>query len=232
MAFAQVRARKHSGSQTKINRIVIHCTVSPTSRGWARKIANYFQSPSAGGSAHYVVDAGEIVQCLPDDIVAWHAPPNTGSIGVELCDWQKGKASRWQDDDHQSMLRLAAPLVRSLAERHDVPLVWLSPAELRAGKRGICGHVDISRAWGQTDHGDPHMGGPFPTSQFMSMIKNVDGDDMPTPKEFWNHETKVPFGRKDNPEWQIDSILADLANTSRKTLATLERLVDLMEAKK
>ena len=65
----------------------------------------------------------------------------------------------------------------------------------------------------------------------MSMIKNVDGDDMPTPKEFWNHETKVPFGRKDNPEWQIDSILADLANTSRKTLEAMEKLVTLMESK-
>ena len=177
MAYQYIKARKHSGAQKRIDRIVIHCTVSPTGRGWARKIANYFQSPSAGGSAHYVVDAGEIVQCLPDDVIAWHAPPNSGSIGIELCDWQKGKASRWQDDEHQSMLRLAAPLVRRLAEKYDVPLVWISPAGLKAGHRGICGHVDVSRAWGQTDHGDPNMGGLFPKIQFMNMIGDA-GDEL------------------------------------------------------
>jgi N-acetylmuramoyl-L-alanine amidase len=226
-----IRAAHHSGTQSRINRIVIHCTVSPCAPGWANKIAKYFQSPSSGGSAHYVVDPEEIVQCLPDNVIAWHAPPNTGSVGIELCDWQKGDPKRWNDSNHQNMLRLAAPLVRSLANKYDIPLKWLTVAELRAGHRGICGHVDVSRAWGKTDHGDPHMAGPFPTSAFMSMVKNGDDDDMPSPKDFWNHETKVAFGTKENPEWQIDSILADIANSQRKIIAAVEKLTAALESR-
>lgn len=227
-----IKAAKHGGTQYQINRIVIHCTVSPTGRGWARKIANYFQSANAGGSAHYVVDAYEIVKTLPESTVAYHAPPNTGSIGVELCDWQKGKPSRWEDAEHVAMLTLAAPLVRDIAEQHDIPLVWLSPADLRAGKRGVCGHVDVSRAWGRTDHGDPHMGGPFPTNKFMDMIKNG-VDDVPTTKEIWDHEIKVPWGTKENPAWQADSLLVEMNKKVReheKDLAEIKAMLkELLE---
>lgn len=222
-----IRARNHSGTQSKINRIVIHCTVSPCAPGWARKIANYFQSPAAGGSAHYVVDPSEIIQCLPDNLIAWHAPPNTGSIGIELCDWQKGNPKRWDDSDHREMLERAAPLVRALANKYDIPLKWLSVSELRRGHRGICGHVDISRAWGKTDHGDPHMAGPFPTGRFMQMVKNGD-DDMPTPKELWDHEIKVPWGSKDNPSWQADSLLVEVNKTTRKLAADMKDIKNLL----
>ena len=33
------------------------------------------------------------------------------------------------------MLGLAGPAIRECADRHDVPLVWLSVADLKAGKR-------------------------------------------------------------------------------------------------
>lgn len=209
MGYQMIRAAHHSGTQSNVSRIVIHCTVSPCAPGWAVKIANYFKSSSSGGSAHYVVDPDTIVQCLPENVIAWHAPPNTNSIGVELCDWQKGNASRWDDENHSAMLRKAAPLVKAISERHDIPLVWLTPADLKAGKRGICGHVDVSNAWHQSDHGDPHMGGRFPIERFLKMIKNGD-DDMPTPKELWDHEIKVPWGSKDNPSWQADSLLVEV----------------------
>src|SRR5690349_19390522 len=110
-----VQAAKHGSSQNKVNRIVIHATVSPCVRGGATAVARYFQSAGAGGSAHYVVDPGEVVSCVKETVVAYHAPPNTGSIGIELCDPQKGPDSRWDDEDHQEMLRLAADLVRRVA---------------------------------------------------------------------------------------------------------------------
>ncbi|MFF4417472.1 N-acetylmuramoyl-L-alanine amidase [Streptosporangium sp. NPDC001559] len=164
-----VQAAKHGGGQTSVSRIVIHATVSPCVEGGAKAVARYFQSSSAGGSAHYIVDPGEVVAAVRETTVAYHAPPNTGSIGVELCDPQKGPASRWADDDHQEMLRRAAVLVRQVAARWDVPLRRLSVAEVRAGKRGICGHVDVSAAFKQTDHSDP--GSSFPWDEFMAMVR-------------------------------------------------------------
>lgn len=232
MSYPLIMAAHSSGMQSDINRIVIHCTVSPCAPGWARKIANYFHGAGSGGSAHYVVDPGEIIQCLPEKVIAWHAPPNTGSIGIELCDWQKGKASRWSDDDHENMLRRAAPLVGAIAKRYGIPLVWLTPADLRNGKRGICGHVDVSNAWHQSDHGDPEMAGPFPRKHFLDLIKGHSEDDMPTAKELWNHEIDVPFGTKENPQHQADSLLVDanvrIRNLERDIVQIKEMLSTLL----
>lgn len=164
-----VQAAKHGGSQTTVARIVIHATVSPCKRGGARSVAAYFQSAGAGGSAHYIVDPGETVACVREETVAYHSPPNTGSIGVELCDPQKGPSARWADDDHEAMLLRAALLVREIASRWDVPLTRLTVAQVKAGKHGICGHVDVSNAFHQTDHSDP--GSAFPWDHFMRLVR-------------------------------------------------------------
>ena len=151
---------KSSGAGNKpINRIVLHGTVSPAVKGGARNIAAYFRSSSAGGSAHYIVDPGEVVQSAYDDVIAWHAPPNRNSIGVEFCDPVGGPngalpLSRWDDAAHRAELKLGARLVAELCLAYNVPPVMLTPAQLRAGKRGICEHDDVSDAWHQSSHGD------------------------------------------------------------------------------
>lgn len=174
-----VPAAKHGGSQSSVVRIVIHGTVSPCVEGGAGNVARYFQSKSAGGSAHYIVDPGETVAAVRENVVAYHAPPNTSTIGVELCDPQAGPSSRWDDDNHQRMLQRAAVLVRQIAARWDVPLRRLSVADVRAGKRGICGHVDVSHAFGQTDHSDP--GAAFPWDEFMHLLNNAEGEPLAKP---------------------------------------------------
>src|SRR5690349_17271161 len=79
-------AHTSEGDNRPINRIVIHSTVSPCEPGGARKIAAYFRGRGSGGSAHYVVDPGEVVQVVYDGVIAWHAPPNAHSLGIEMCD--------------------------------------------------------------------------------------------------------------------------------------------------
>jgi hypothetical protein len=153
-----------------------------------------------------VVDPGEIVSCLRENVVGYHAPPNTGSVGIELCDPQKGPESRWDDEDHRGMLRLAADLVRRVAARWDVPLRRLTVADLKAGRRGICGHVDVSRAFGQTDHTDPGSG--FPWGEFMHV---VNGDDpSPTPKPQPNPTEdavkKLPTLRQGDKGWDVKTM--------------------------
>lgn len=208
---AFVQAAHHGGSQSSVNRIVIHATVSPCVRGGAKSVANYFATTTRAASAHYVVDPGVVVQCLTERTIGYHAPPNTGSIGIELCDPQTGAASRWQDANHQAMLEVAARLTKQVAQRWSVPLVKLSAADLKAGKRGVCGHVDVSNAFGLTDHSDPGTG--FPWAQFMDLVKGED-DDMPTVKDIWHTDgiLKAPPSRatKDNPEWRADSYLLEI----------------------
>lgn len=225
MAYPYIPTGYHGGAQSAVSRIVIHGTVSPTVKGGARAVARYFQSPSAGGSAHYVVDPGEIVQCVKEGTVAYHAPPNTGSIGIELCDPQKGSAARWSDTDHEAMLQLAAKLTREIAARWKIPLKWLTVADLKAGKRGICGHMDVAEAWHQTDHGDPGSG--FPWTHFMNLVNQE--DDMPEPKDLWNWDgiAAPPWvAEQGNQNWTPASYLhwqyRNLANANAKLDAILK----------
>jgi hypothetical protein len=177
VTYPFVQARQHGGTQSTVKRLVIHGTVTPCGSGWARRVASDFHTTTRDASAHYVVDPGEIVQCLSESTVGYHAPPNTGSLGFELCDPQKGSSARWHDANHEAMLRRAAGLVRARAKHWGIPLVKLSAADLRAGKRGICGHADVTAAWHLTDHTDPGTG--FPWAHFMDLVKGQEEDDMP-----------------------------------------------------
>lgn len=157
------------GSNMPVRRIVMHSTVSPCERGGARAVARYFATTTRPSSAHYVVDPGEVVQCVGDSRVAYHAPPNAGSIGVELCDYpSKQSAARWEGENHKAMLRRAARLVAQLCLAYDVPPYYVGWVGARAGRHGITTHWNISRAFRQTDHWDP---GKWPRRRFMRMVR-------------------------------------------------------------
>src|SRR5262245_49151223 len=159
-----------SGTANKpISRVVIHCTVSPCEVGGAKNICAYFRSPGSSGSAHYIVDPGMSVQSAYDSVICWHAPPNTHSIGIELCDPMKGSGARWDDAEHRKMLQRAADLTAGLCLAYDVPIRKIGPKGLRAGHDGICGHVDVSAAWYQSSHYDP--GTAFPWPRFMALVR-------------------------------------------------------------
>jgi hypothetical protein len=178
-----------------VNRIVIHATVSPCVPGGARSIGAYFRSAAAGGSAQYIVDPEETVQAAWDNVICWGAPPNQHSLHVELCDPQTGPGSRWKDTAHTAMLLQAAHLVAGLGAAYDVPLRKIGPADLIAGRRGICGHVDVSNAWRETDHTDP--GPDFPWDDFMKLVHVSGGIPAPpppptTPSHGGNHRHQTP----------------------------------------
>jgi len=205
-----------SGEHNKpIHRIVVHCTVSPCVAGGARATAAYFRTEKAGGSAHYVVDPGEVVQAVYDSWIAWHAPPNPNSLGVELCDdlknpaWDKANAHRWEDDDHSATLRRGARLVAELCLAYGVPAVRLTTADVKAGKRGICGHVDVSRAFGESSHWDP--GAAFPWDRFMGLVqgevKNLKGGS--------NHLT-VPLPRRGGKTPNVTAALSATTDKARR----------------
>lgn len=172
------------GTQTTVDLIVVHATVSACVPGGARGNAHYFQGSSAsgvGGAAHYVSDPAEIIGCVDETRVAHHAPPNTGSIGVELTDWQgggpEGDVNLWADQPHKDMMGLAGPLVRDIAERWNIAIEWRTTDDLKAGRRnGITGHFCVSAAYHKTNHTDP--GKYFPVDTFMALVR---GDMIHTP---------------------------------------------------
>lgn len=169
-------ANDHPLENLPLTRIVIHCTVSPCVAGGRYTIAKIFNNPAGRtASAHYIVDPEAAVQDVGDSKVAEHAPPNPHSIGIELCDplisqaWDKAHAGRWNDALHQSMLHRAARITARLALAYGVPIHKLTVAELKAGKHGICGHVDVSNAFHETTHWDP--GPAFPWVEFLDRVQ-------------------------------------------------------------
>lgn len=178
--------RSSRGSNRPIRRIVIHSTVSPCERGGARRIAAYFRSSKAGGSAHYVVDPGEVVQSAYDSVIAWHAPPNPGTLGIEMCDIpgpvpndKPGTAAfkalkrawRWRRPEQKEMLRRTAVLTAQLCLAEGIPPRFLNATRLRKLGRnaeGITTHNVTSTVFRQSTHWDP---GFWPKRRFMKMVR-------------------------------------------------------------
>lgn len=162
-------ASNHGGPVNKpIDRIVIHETQSPCAPGAARGVARYFRETTRDASAHYVVDPGEVVQVVYDSVVAYHAPPNAHSIGVELCGYSTQDKRRWATPERVAMRRRAERLVAELCLAYGIPPWFRTAKQLRAGKRGVTTHAQVSAAWGQTSHWDP---GAWPRLVFMRGVR-------------------------------------------------------------
>lgn len=168
--------RVSRGTNLPVDRIVIHSTAPPgvpypraSAAGQARSTAEYFASSSAGGSAHRVVDVATSLVCVPDEAIAWHAPPNPRSVGIEICSQPSYTREQWLSPTVWPAVARAATATLEIAARHNVPLRRIGPAELRAGERGVTGHVDVSTTWRQSDHWDP--GPNFPWPEFMTLLQ-------------------------------------------------------------
>ncbi len=175
----------HSGKGNKpVRRVVVHSAVMPCEPGRARQLGNMNRLGSTGGSWHYSTDPAETFQCSWDSYVCWHAPPNLHSLGIEMADhpaprpdtrvkrllWNLRRSWRWAGKNHRRMLQRTAQLTAELVVLHDLPAVWLSPRKLRAGHKGVTGHAQVSRAWGQSSHWDP---GWWPRRRFMRKVRRI-----------------------------------------------------------
>lgn len=154
-----IPARWHGGRQTP-TLIVTHSTVGPTKAGSARGVARFFATEENKTSAHYCVDAVEVVQCVGDHTIAYHCGYNYNSLAIEMCDYpvlasmthwllpkrkrtgkrivvahRKINPLRWLSSDHRRMLLRAAQLTGDLCLAYDIPARYLTDDQLRAWDR-------------------------------------------------------------------------------------------------
>src|SRR5436190_2398673 len=145
-----------------IDLIVIHTMEMDEKGDTAESCAHWFQNPAAQVSAHYCVDSDSIVQCVRDQDVAWHAPgANFNGVGIEHAGRAKQTGRDWGDDYSTAMLERSAGLTASLCKKYKIPVTWLQPADLLAGKRGITSHNNVSKAFKRGTHWDPGEGFPI-----------------------------------------------------------------------
>lgn len=100
------------GTKLRPTSVTVHNTANPNST--ARNNRDYFSNhPNARASSHYVVDDIEIIRCIPEDEVSWHAGAvaNSSSISLEVCEFTD--PLRQQRTNEQ-----AASLVADILKRH------------------------------------------------------------------------------------------------------------------
>ena len=96
-----------------IKNIVVHWVGNAGSSAMANR--NYFESlkeKKSFASSHYIVGLnGEVIQCIPEDEIAYHANnANSYSIGIEVChpDW----IGKFSDVTYKRLIGLLADLCK------------------------------------------------------------------------------------------------------------------------
>jgi N-acetyl-anhydromuramyl-L-alanine amidase AmpD len=169
-----IQARNYTPAQRrKISVVVMHSAEAPEKPGKAADVANWFagdQAPKA--SAHYVVDAGEVVQCVREQDVAWAAPgANSQGIQIELVGYARQTAEDWADTYSAAMLEKASRLVAVICVRYGIPVMALDALALFKGQSGITTHAAVTEAFGRSTHTDPGKG--FPMAAFVSRVAEI-----------------------------------------------------------
>lgn len=149
--------------------IVIHDTGNPSSTRYGEASYAHTRSLSGATSAHFYVDTGGVLGSLSLGKCAWAAYgyANRNGIHIEMCGMNTGTAHAVP----AATIARTAALVRQLCDVAGIPAVKLTPSEVAAGKRGICGHWDITTGLGVGDHDDPGPAFDWPT--FMRQINGA-----------------------------------------------------------
>jgi N-acetyl-anhydromuramyl-L-alanine amidase AmpD len=171
-AIPFVQARNFTkAARTAVDLVVIHTMEAPDKPTTAESVARWFATGDAKASAHYCVDSDSIVQCVREEDAAWHAPgANRNGIGIEHAGYASRSAANWMDSSTTAMLFRSAKLVARICRQYGIPIVRLTADDLRAKRRGLCGHVDVTDAFnGGKGHTDP--GPNFPWEMYLSMIR-------------------------------------------------------------
>jgi N-acetyl-anhydromuramyl-L-alanine amidase AmpD len=187
-----VQARNYTrGRSNAIDVLVIHTMESPEKPDTAESVAHWFAGPTAPqASAHYCIDDDSIVQCVRDEDVAWHAPgANHNGLGFEHAGRAAQSTHDWSDQYSTRVLALSAELVAEKCKEHNIPVVWLQSADLRAGRRGITGHVQVSDAFKRSDHRDP--GTRFPVESYLELVRSH-MDESLVPLDVHRRKDKAP----------------------------------------
>ncbi|MGW0485829.1 peptidoglycan recognition protein family protein [Nonomuraea sp. NPDC003214] len=171
-----IRAANYTrGRYGGIRVIVIHTAETGESASAAEGIANYFARPATKASAHVCTDNNSSVRCVDDGDTAWAAPGcNSDGLQIELAGRAGQNRSQWDDAYSRALLRQAAKVVATWCKKHNIPVRKLTHAQLRAGHKGIVGHVDVSKVYKKSDHWDP--GPSFPWDHFLQLVRDeLDG---------------------------------------------------------
>lgn len=159
------------GMKRVVTHVVIHDMEYDESLKAAEDVAKYFQTmpDERKASAHICVDADSIVQCVPDNDIAYAAPGlNSTGIQIELAGYARQTRAQWLDDYGRRLLDRAAGAVAQYCVKFAIPPLHLTDQQLFDKREGIVGHDQVSRVYKQSNHTDP--GPNFPWDYLMERV--------------------------------------------------------------
>lgn len=176
--IAYLHALGDGGARSRTQVVVIHATDNTAS---AHDEAQYATHREDQTSAHFYVDSSGIYEALQLENVAFGCFPHGNAISVQF--ELVGLSNRIPD----ATMRKAAPYVAEVCRRFGIPVRKITGAQVAAGVKGICGHLDITNAFSSIDGGDhTDPGSAFPWGTFINYVgggqpapaANSEDDDM------------------------------------------------------
>lgn len=162
-----------NANRTSVQVVVIHDTEGSEGVNSAENGASYDQRRTDGTSTHYFHDQDSTVQCVLTEDIAHTARSNGNRIGIhhELCGKASQGAAGWADEASRGTIVQAAKQVARDCLKWKIPVRKLTPSQVAAGVKGICGHADITRAFPEDGgtHTDP--GPTFPWETFLTLVE-------------------------------------------------------------
>lgn len=179
------------------NGAVITKIVAHTAQGARTKesLYRYFDQPDVMASSHVGIDAGGVATWIDRSRAAWTLRNgNPYSVNAEICGFAEWTRAQWLSTgtvdgcvNPRRMIRnLAAWIVRE-ARALGIPLVRLTVADWRAGRRGYADHYTYTKATLDGSHWD--VGDGFPWDVLAADIRAIttpQEDDM-VPKEMLDY---------------------------------------------
>lgn len=137
----------------------------------AETVARSFSRKTAEGSAHLVIDDTDCFRCLRNTDIPWAAPgANTKGFHIEQCGFAAWSHDEWML--HEDMLDRVAYKLAYHAHLFRIPLAFVSANGLRANRRGVTTHAEVSEAFpnDQGNHHDPGVN--YPLRYVFALAKN------------------------------------------------------------
>lgn len=154
----------------QIDLVVVHTMEARELPTTAEAVAAFFAKPSTRASAHVCIDNNSEVRCVPDHDVAWAAPgANHNGLQMELAGFARQTKADWHDPYSTDELQRAAHRAALWCHRHSIPVRYVDAAGLKAGKRGLTEHHQVTLAFHESTHTDP--GDHFPWAEFLVLVK-------------------------------------------------------------
>jgi hypothetical protein len=190
-----VHSDRYGGIKSRPNTLlVVHTSEGGELGTSAEALCNYMAQPGDrvsasgnryGSSYQYVVDTDIMRPAVPDNTVSYSAPP-ANDYGIHYCIPGRAGQTRaeWLDANSRPHIAMLARALADKSAATRIPLRKLSVAQVAGGDWGVCGHHDISLAFGKSDHYDP--GPQFPWDVLFTDIARLiapPGDDDMTPED-------------------------------------------------